>query len=143
MYDSEKTLRSLDVFIKNTLSVIPIFLLVILLTAAINYFYPKEKIGKILQNASDFKTYFISLIAGIISHGPVFAWYPLLKNLKDKGLKNSALVVFLYGRNIKLTLLPVMIGFFGKLFSMIFILYIAAAALIQGLIFALIDKYKN
>ncbi len=143
LFYPEKTLRSLHIFLKNTLSVLPVFALVILLTALINYFFPKEKIGKMLQNASDVKTYFISLLAGIISHGPVFAWYPLLQNLKDKGLKESALIVFLYGRNIKLTLFPVMIGYFGKVFSIIFVIYIAIAAVLQGLIYALINKRKN
>ena len=131
----EKTVESLQHFVKNTLSVLPIFLLVIFLTALINYYFTKEKIAKMMQTSSPVKMYLVSLFAGIISHGPVFVWFPLLKDLKDKGFKNSSLVTFIYARSIKLTLLPVMIGFFGQLFTLIFMGYIALAAIIQGIFF--------
>jgi len=134
-FKQEKTIESLKHFGKNTLSIIPIFIFVIFLTAVINYYYPKQKIAKMLQGKSSAKTYFISLIAGIISHGPVFAWFPLLKDLKDKGVKEGGLVTFFYGRGIKLTLLPVMISFFGQLFTLIFVAYIAVAAVLQGIIY--------
>ncbi len=134
----DKTLESLRHFGKNTLMIIPIFIFVILLTATINYFYPKDKIAKMLKGKAKHKTYLISLLAGIISHGPIFAWYPLLKNMKDKGLSNGAIVIFTYGKAIKLSLLPVMIGFFGQLYTIIFMLYIAIAALVQGYIY---DKF--
>jgi uncharacterized membrane protein YraQ (UPF0718 family) len=140
--NKEKTIHSLQYFGKNTLMVIPIFAFVILLTAVINYYFPKERIGKMLQNQSKTKTFGFSLLAGIISHGPVFAWFPLLKNLNDKGLHKGALVTFFYARSIKLTLLPVMIGFFGKIYSLIFIVFIAVSALLQGIIFLAFSK-KN
>jgi len=133
--NKSKTLDSLVHFGKNTLSIIPIFLFVIVLTAIINYYFPKEKIAKLLQGKSNFATYSISLIAGIVSHGPVFAWFPLLKDLKDKGVKEGGLVTFFYGRGVKLTLLPVMINYFGFLYTMIFIAYIAVFAVVQGIIF--------
>jgi uncharacterized membrane protein YraQ (UPF0718 family) len=133
--NANKTIDCLKHFGKNTLSIIPIFLFVIVLTAVINYYFPKEKIAKLLQGKSNFATYSISLVAGIISHGPVFAWFPLLKDLKDKGVKNGGLVTFFYGRGIKLTLLPVMISYFGFLYTMIFIAYIAVFAILQGILF--------
>jgi uncharacterized membrane protein YraQ (UPF0718 family) len=133
--NATKTIDSLKHFAKNTISIIPIFLFVIVLTAIINYYFPKEKTAKLLQGKSNFATYSISLIAGIVSHGPVFAWFPLLKDLKDKGVKKGGLVTFFYGRGIKLTLLPVMISYFGFLYTMIFIAYIAAFAILQGILF--------
>jgi len=136
--NKKKTLESLHHFGKNTLIIAFIFIFVILLTATINYYYPKEKITKILKGKATYKTYLISLLAGIISHGPIFAWYPLLENIKDKGLSNGAIVIFVYGKAIKLSLLPVMIGFFGQLYTIIFMIYIAIAALIQGYIY---DKF--
>ncbi len=141
--NKEKTIQSLHYFAKNTLSVLPIFLFVIFLTAIINYYFPKERIGKMFQGKSSLRVYSISLLAGIISHGPVFVWYPLLKNLREKGVHDGALVTFLYGRNIKLTLLPIMIGFFGQLYTVIFMIYIAVAAIIQGLLYMALDKFFN
>ena len=145
LYDKSKTYEAFHYFIKNTWSVLPVFLFVIILTAIINYYFPKQRIAKMLQGKSRFRTYTVSLLAGIISHGPVFVWYPLLKNLKDKGLQDGALVTFLYARSIKLTLLPVMIGFFGQLFSLVFMAYIAIAAILQGIIYELFfgDKTKT
>ncbi len=137
--NATKTIDSLKHFAKNTISIIPIFLFVIVLTAVINYYFPKEKIAKLLQGKSNFATYSISLVAGIISHGPVFAWFPLLKNLKEKGVKESGLVTFFYSRGIKLTLLPVMINYFGFLYTMIFITYIAFFAVVQGYIYEKIN----
>ena len=143
VFNSEKTMEALHYFLKNTLSVLPIFLFVILLTAVINYYFPKQRIAKMLQGKSKISTYSVSLVAGIISHGPVFVWYPLLKNLKEKGLQDGALITFLYGRSIKLTLLPVMIGFFGQLYTIIFMLYIAVAAVLQGLLYEIFFRKKN
>ncbi len=138
--NTSKTIESLRHFIKNTLSVIPIFGVVILLTAIINYYFPKERLAKILQGKSKTNTYLLSLLAGAISMGPLFTWYPLLKNLKEKGLQDGALVTFIYGKSIKLTLLPVMIGFFGQLYTIIFMLFIAIAALVQGVLFEVFNK---
>ncbi len=136
--DKNKTIESLYRLVKNTWSVLPVFLLVIFLTAVINYYFGKEKIARMLQTASSFKMYLISLLAGIISHGPVFVWYPLLKELQSKGLKNKALVTFIYARSIKLTLLPIMIGFFGQLYTVVFVFFIALAAVLQGVVFSII-----
>jgi len=140
--NSAKTLKSIEHFIKNTWAVLPIFLIVILISALINYYFPKERLTKILQEKSGFQTYLVSLLAGSISMGPLFSWFPLLKNLKEKGLKDGVLVTFIYAKSIKLALLPVMIGFFGQVYSIIFMLFIAVAAVVQGLLYELIAK-KN
>ncbi len=142
LINSKKTIHSLELFGKNTLKIVPIFLFVILIMAIINYYFPKERIAKMFQKKSKFQILMVSLAAGIISHGPVYAWFPMLKNLQNKGLPKSALVTFFYGRSIKLSLLPVMIGFFGQLYTLIFMLFIALAALIQGVLYAYLDR-KN
>ena len=142
--NAHKTIESLKYFIINTIKILPVFILVIFLTAVFNYYFPKERISQMLQGKPRWQTYIFSLLAGIISMGPVFAWYPLLKNLRDKHLENGALVTFFYAKSIKLTLLPIMIGFFGQLFSIIFMIYIALAALLQGFIYALFfEKNQN
>jgi len=141
--DSQKTTESLQYFFKNTLRVLPIFLLVIVLTALINFYFPKGKIIKILQGKSRFRTYIYSLIAGIVSHGPIFVWYPLLNELRQKGISKGTLVTFFYGRSIKLTLIPIMIGFFGQIYTLIFMVYIAIAALLQGVLYDFVDKDKG
>ncbi len=126
---------------KNLLLLLPVFAFVIFLTALIVYYFPKQKIAKMLKGKSRIKSYNISLLAGIISHGPIFAWYPLLQELQQSGWSKGGLVTFIYGKSVKLTLLPLMIGFFGLGYTLIFSLYISAGALVQGFLFDQIDKH--
>ena len=93
-----------------------------------------------LQGKSKLTTSLLSLIAGIISHGPIMAWFPLLDSLKEKGVSKGGLVTFFYGKSVKLTLLPVMVGFFGGLFTGIYIFYLAVGAVVQGIIYDWIDR---
>jgi len=47
------------------------------------------------------------------SMGPIYAWYPLLKKLREEGAGTGPIAIFLYSRAIKPFLLPVMITYFG------------------------------
>jgi len=134
-FQKQMVFDSLKHFLKNTLMIIPIFAIVILLTALLNYFYPKEKIAKLFKEKSKFRTYMMSLVAGIVSHGPIIAWFPFLKDVSDNGVSKGNLVTFIYGRGVKLTLLPVMIGFFGAKYTFVFIFYLALGALVQGFVY--------
>lgn len=62
-----------------------------------------------------------SSIAGIVSMGPVFAWFPFLKTLKEKGMADVYLANFLSCRAVKPVLFPVLISYFGWRFSLVFI----------------------
>jgi len=52
----------------------------------------------------------------VISMGPIYAWYPLLKELRGKGATNSFIAVFLGNRAVKPFLLPIMISYFGGMY---------------------------
>ncbi len=125
-------------FVKNILMIIPVFAIVIFMTAILNYYFPKERIAKLFKEKSKIKTYMMSLLAGIVSHGPIIAWFPFLKDVSESGLSQGNLITFIYGRGVKLTLLPVMIGFFGAKYTFIFITYLALGALLQGFVY---DKF--
>ena len=49
------------------------------------------------------------IAAGIISTGPIYAWYPLLKDFKEKRAGGSVIAI-LYNRAVKPFLLLVMIS---------------------------------
>lgn len=118
----------------------PILLLVIILTALINYFTNPQQLSKNLSEDSGIKAWLITLLAGILSHGPMYAWYPLIKELKQKGLRNSLIAMFFYARAVKLPLLPIMIDYFGLEYTIILNLYIIIGSILQGLI---IEKFFN
>lgn len=114
------TKRFLTTFIK----LVPVFIGVVLLLAIINSYISKKKLQRFFTRRG-FIVYPVSIIAGWISSGPIYAWYPLLAGLSDEGLKPSAIALFLYNRAIKIPLIPIMIYYFGlKLAILISILII-------------------
>jgi uncharacterized membrane protein YraQ (UPF0718 family) len=73
-----------------------------------------------------------SVLAGIISTGPIYAWYPLLKDLKKKGVGSHLIAIFLHNRSVKPFLLPVMISFFGFAYVVILVSMTILASLALG-----------
>ena len=130
-------LSSLNTFISLVISILPILVIVFLLMFISNLFLSSKRITKLLGSESGIKGYIFSVIFGILSAGPIYMWYPLLSDLKDKGVKNSLIVVFLYNRAVKIPLLPMMIYYFGSLFVLILTIYMVIFSIINGLI---IDK---
>jgi len=59
--------------------------LVFLIMLLINLFLKPAAVAKFLGKDSGVKGIVLSTVAGIISTGPIYAWYPLLKDLKQKG----------------------------------------------------------
>jgi len=78
----------------------------------------------------------------VLCHGPIYVWYPLLKDLKEHGMRTGLVAVFLYNRAIKLPLLPIMIFYFGVFFVIILRIYMVVVSIFQGKIIEIIeDKY--
>ena len=104
-----------DVF----LNLVGILVLVFIVMLAFNLFLKPGQVGKFLGTGAGFRGIMLSAGAGIISMGPVYAWYPLLKELKEKGAGTSVIAAFLYNRAIKLPLLPIIIAYFGWVYVVI------------------------
>jgi len=85
----------------------------------INLFLKPAQIVKFLGRGAGAKGILLAAAAGIISTGPIYAWYPLLRDLKGKGAANSPIAIFLYNRAVKPFLLPVMIAYFGWIYVVI------------------------
>jgi len=122
--------------LKNSLNVllqmmIPLFLIFILMVA-INRFLNPEKVAKHLGKGSGVQAMLLSAAAGIISAGPIYAWYPLLKDLREKGAAHSLIAVFLYNRSVKPFLLPIMIAYFGWIYVAILTLMTVLASFAVG-----------
>ena len=93
--------------------------LVFVLMILINLFLKPAQIVKFLGRGAGTKGILLPAAAGIISTGPIYAWYPLLRDLKGKGAANSPIAIFLYNRAVKPFLLPVMIAYFGWIYVVI------------------------
>ena len=92
-----------------------------------------------LGRESGVKGWLWVLIAGVISHGPMYIWYPLLEDLRSQGMKDAFIVVFFASRTIKIPLLPLMIDYFGLTFTLVLSFYLLVGALIQGLIMEILQ----
>jgi len=119
-----------------------IFPLIILISAIINYFLKPKDIVKHVGKDSGVKGVFYALLGGVLSHGPMYAWYGILEDMKSHGLKDGLIATFLYARAIKLPLLPFMVDLFGWLFTIVITLYILLASVIQGKIIDSLNKLK-
>lgn len=87
--------------------------LVFAVMLVLNLFVKPAQITKFIGRKAGLRGIMLSAGAGIISAGPIYVWYPLLKELREKGAAASPIAVFLYSRAVKPFLLPVMIAYFG------------------------------
>ena len=104
-----------------------------------NYFIKPQFILK-HSKEKGIKKWFFAVVGGIISLGPIYVWYPLLKDLRDKGLDEGLIACFLYNRSIKIVVLPLAVFYFGIQYVAVLCLVMIIASVAQGL---LIDKLMN
>jgi uncharacterized membrane protein YraQ (UPF0718 family) len=115
--------------------------LVFLLMVGMNVFLKPPHLVRFVGKRITMKGTLLSAIAGIISAGPIYAWYPMLKDLREKGAEPSLIAVFLVNRAVKPFLWPVMISFFGWIYVLALTLLIMAGSLCVGaVVCALLDS---
>jgi len=106
--------------------------LVFTLMVLMNLFLKPAHIIRFLGKESGGKGIILSAAAGIISMGPIYAWYPLLRELRQKGVTNSLIAVFLGNRAVKPFLLPIMISYFGGMYVALLTLFTIVSSLAAG-----------
>lgn len=121
-------------------SIIPVFVLVFALMAGINYFVKPQAVAKHLGRESGLRRWGFAVLGGILSTGPIYMWYPMLRELKDKGVSYGFVSTFLYNRAVKLPILPVIIMYFGLEFTIVLTFVMILFSLIQGMIFEKIEE---
>lgn len=129
-------LTFLDIFKRIILILLVVFLLIFLT----NIFLSPETISSHLGNTAGIKGWIISIVGGILSTGPIYLWYPLLADLKERGMKDSFIATFLYNRAIKPPLLPLMIHYFGIKLVVVLTVYMVIFSVINGILVEKIVK---
>ncbi len=117
--------------------------LVFILMLVTNLFLKPAQIVKFLGRGAGIKGIILSATAGIISVGPIYAWYPLLKDLREKGAANSFLAIFLGNRAVKPFLLPIMISYFGWIYVLVLTLFTVLGSIIVGYLVGVLVKVEN
>lgn len=100
----------------------------------LNLYVKWAHISRLLGKGHKAKGILFSSLAGIVSMGPIYAWYPLLKDLREKGASDFHLANFLTNRAVKPFLLPLMVYYFGWVFTLVLNLLIVAGAILTGLV---------
>ena len=85
----------------------------------------------------------LTIGCGVLSAGPLFAWYPLLAELRAKGVSNALLSAFLYSRALKLPLLPLMVHYFGPAYTALFSASILVVSVLSGLLMGLLTNDRH
>ena len=126
----------LHIFLKLMFVLIFIFILMILS----NYFLNPKKVAKYVGKEAGIKRWIVVITAGILSAGSIYMWYPLLKDLREKGMEKGLIAAFLYNRAIKLHLMPLMILYFSTKFILLLTVLMIIASIIQGVIINKADR---
>ena len=89
--------------------------------------------------------FFYASLFGILTPGPVYAIYPLIRALKKKGIKNAILVSYITGQTIiGPARFPLEVGLFGLKFFVYRLILAIFMAPMAGFLYLLISrKFKD
>jgi uncharacterized membrane protein YraQ (UPF0718 family) len=132
--DFEMLQDTLPVLGRLVLRIFPVLLLVFGIMFVTNLFFGDKSIVKRLGKGSGCMGWIFAITGGIISSGPIYMWYPLLSDLKERGMRDRLIAAFLYSRAIKIPLIPMMVFYFGWPFTTILSLYMVLFSVPIGVI---------
>ena len=130
--DPNAVLLAMDYVFPTLITLILILFLVFIIMTLFNYFLKPKTVAKYLGHDAGWKGWFIATIIGIFSHGSIYMWYPLLKQLHQKGMSYGFIAVFLYNRAVKIPLLPALILYFGLTYTIALLVVMIISGLLEG-----------
>lgn len=133
-FSSSAVFESLQSFLSIIVKILPVLIMVFVIMAATNYAFRPESLVRWVGSGSGLKGWFIAVIVGIISVGPIYLWYPLLNDLQKKGMRAGLIAAFLYNRAVKIPLLPILILYFGLGYTLTLTVVMIVISILQGLI---------
>ncbi len=142
-FNPKKGMEIMQFYFHLLKQVLPILILVYFILLTTNYFVSNNAIKKTMLQSSGFKIWMITIVAGILSVGPVYMWFPLLNELKEKGVKDRYLATFLYNRGIKIQWLPVLVLYFGLKYVLVLAFVMTLFSIPQGILTEALSKSKK
>ena len=116
------------------LSIFPYIVIAYLLICFLRKINLKDKIKKIGKKHRVLAAYLL----GVLSHGNVYMWYPILKELE---FKEEEIAIVLYNRAIKIPQIPIQVALFGWKFAIILNAFVLLSSIPYGLCTKAIIKY--
>ena len=126
--------KSFVFFTHVMFQVLPILSLVFLLLFVANLVLKPKWIRHYLGSGSGIKGWIAATLGGMLSLGPIYPWYAMLGELRQKGMRDALIATFLYSRAVKLPLLPLMIHYFGVAYTLVLCLYLIGFSIISGIV---------
>lgn len=142
LVDAELMINALVFSAKLLYQLLPVLLLVFVLFFVSNYLVKAEWVHANVGKGSGLRGWIVAAVGGILSAGPIYVWYALLRDLKTKGMRTALIAVFLYNRGIKLPLLPLMIFYFGVTYTLILAIYMTLFSLLNGFLVEKMIEHK-
>lgn len=124
--------HALSTFLNLFFRIIPVLIMVFGIIFLLNLFIEPKNVSNLLGKGAGVRGWMIAIFGGILSTGPIYLWYPLLSDLKEKGMRDLFIATFLYNRAVKIPLLPMMIFYFGVKFTVILTIYMVLFSMING-----------
>lgn len=140
--DQDKVVSGIKYVYEIFKDLLPILVLVYVFMVAMS-FMNEKKLRKTIEKSPSIVKYIMMSLLGTLSHGPIYAWYPFLKDLNEKGISKGNVGAFLYARGIKLTLLPMLISFFDLKFAIILSIVTFGFAILQGMLIDMTSKHDT
>lgn len=131
---------AMDGFLSLLARVLPIMLVVFFIMFLSNLFLNDKIIRKHLGSESGFMGWVWCLFTGVLVPSPPYIVFPLLGDLRKKGMRDALIVCFLYARNLQIAFLPVMAFYFGIEFTIIVSVFVFIFAILSGIV---IEKFVN
>nr|WP_287413227.1 permease [Pseudodesulfovibrio sp.] len=138
LLEPENTEHSLHICVDMFQQLTLPMLFAVVMMVVFNRFLSPAVVARFLGRSAGAKGVVLSSLAGILSMGPVYAWYPLFKTLRDKGASVFHVANFVGCRSIKPALLPIVVSSFGWRFTILFLLMSFAIALSVACIVSLV-----
>ena len=140
---TEATAQALTFFTHIMAQVLPVLGLVFFLLFVANFMLEPKRIKRYLGRGSGIKGWIAATLGGMLSLGPIYPWYAMLGELRQKGMRNALIAAFLYSRAVKLPLLPLMIHYFGMAYTLILCVYLVVFSIISGIVIEKLTSEKT
>ena len=134
LFSPEHAMQAVTASSRVLIQIAPALGIAFVVMVIINMLVKPSHIARFLGNETKIKGTLLSSAAGIISMGPIYVWYPLLKEFRDKNTSDFHLANFLGCRAVKIPLMPIMAAYFGWVFTLILSILMIFGALLTGLL---------
>jgi uncharacterized membrane protein YraQ (UPF0718 family) len=134
LWDAQIVFAAFAVFLTLLKRMLPVLGVVFALLFLSSLLLNPKAISRYLGRDADIRAWPVTVVAGILSVGSIYLWYPLLGDLKSKGMRDALIAVFLYNRAVKIPLLPMMIYYFGIRIVVILTILMILFSILNGLL---------